>query len=79
MLGESVPQMQKKGRLQPGMDADVTVFDPATLDSRATFAKPNQTSAGVKYLLVNGTIVIRDGDLDTKTFPGQPIRREITK
>jgi N-acyl-D-glutamate deacylase len=79
MLGESVPQMQKKGRLQAGMDADVTVFDPATVQGRATFAKPNQTSVGVKYLLVNGTVVIRDGELDTKAFPGQAIRREVTK
>lgn len=78
-LGDAVPQMQKKGRLQAGMDADVTVFDPATMEARATFAKPNQTSVGVKYLLINGTFVIRNGELDTNAFPGAAIRREVEK
>lgn len=78
-LEDAVPQMKKKGRLQEGTDADITVFDPATLLVRATFAKPNQTSVGVKYLLVGGTFVIRDGELDTAAFPGKAIRREIAK
>jgi N-acyl-D-glutamate deacylase len=50
--------MKKKGRLQVGMDADITVFDPATVQDRATYERPNQTSVGVKYLLVNGVFVI---------------------
>ena len=77
-LEEIAPRMKKKGRLQVGMDADVTVFDPATVEDRATYEKPNQTSVGVKYLLVSGTFVIRDGELDTKAFPGQPVRRSVT-
>lgn len=74
-LEDAVPQMKRKGRLQAGMDADITVIDPATLHVRATFAKPNQTSVGVRYLLVNGTFVIRDGELDTSAFPGRAVRR----
>ena len=74
-LEDAAPQMKHKGRLQPGMDADITVFDPATIAARATFAQPNQTSVGVKYLLINGHFVVRNGDLDAKAFPGQPIRR----
>jgi Amidohydrolase family len=78
-LEETAPQMKKKGRLQVGMDADITVFDPATVQDRATYERPNQTSVGVKYLLVNGTFVIRNGDLDTKAFPGQPVRRAVSQ
>jgi N-acyl-D-glutamate deacylase len=77
-LEQTVPQMKKKGRLQPGMDADITVFDPTTVQDRATYEQPNQTSVGVKYLLVNGTFVIRNGELATKVFPGQPVRRPLS-
>jgi N-acyl-D-glutamate deacylase len=71
--------MKRKGRLQVGMDADITVFDPATVQDRATYQQPNQTSVGVKYLLVNGAFVIRAGELDTKAFPGQPVRRAVSQ
>jgi N-acyl-D-glutamate deacylase len=54
LLEETAPQMKKKGRLQVGMDPDITVFDPATIQDRATYERPNQTSVGVKDLLVNG-------------------------
>jgi N-acyl-D-glutamate deacylase len=54
LLEETATQMKKKGRLQVGMDADMTIFDPATVQDRATYAQPNQTSIGIKYVLVNG-------------------------
>lgn len=78
-LENAVPQMKKKGRLQAGTDADITVFDPATIAARATFAKPNQTSVGVKYLVVNGSLVIREGKLDAAVFPGKPVRRRSAR
>jgi N-acyl-D-glutamate deacylase len=71
--------MKNKGRLQVGMDADITVFDPATVQDRATYERPNQTSVGVKYLLINGAFVIRNGELDTQAFPGQPVRRAVSQ
>ncbi len=79
LLEETAPQMKKKGRLQVGMDADITVFDPATVQDRATYERPNQTSVGVKYLLVNGAFVIRNAELDTKAFPGRPVRRAVSQ
>jgi N-acyl-D-glutamate deacylase len=79
LMEETAPQMKRKGRLQVGMDADITVFDPATVQDRATYQQPNQTSVGVKYLLVNGAFVIRAGELDTKAFPGQPVRRAVSQ
>jgi N-acyl-D-glutamate deacylase len=77
LLEETAPQMKKKGRLQAGMDADITVFDPATVQDRATYERPNQTSAGMRYVLVNGVFVVRDGELDSAAFPGRPIRRTV--
>jgi N-acyl-D-glutamate deacylase len=75
LLEETVPKLKKKGRLQVGMDADIAIFDPLTVQDRATYERPNQTSVGMKHVLVNGKFVIYDGVLDTKTFPGQAIRR----
>jgi N-acyl-D-glutamate deacylase len=46
---------------------------------RATFKEPNQTSAGMKHVLVNGTFLIRDEQLDTEAFPGRAARRPVTE
>jgi N-acyl-D-glutamate deacylase len=77
ILGKSTPMMKKKGRIQVGADADVIVFDPETVAERATFKEPNQTSAGMKHVLVNGSFLIRDEQLDTEAFPGRAVRRPI--
>lgn len=79
LLEETVSQMKSKGRLQVGMDADVVVFDPATVQDRATYERPNKTSVGIRYLLVNGMFVIQNGELDTSVFPGQPVRRAVAR
>jgi N-acyl-D-amino-acid deacylase len=50
-----------RGLLRPGMWADVTVFDPATIIDHATFMKPHQYATGVEYVLVNGKIVLGRG------------------
>jgi N-acyl-D-glutamate deacylase len=60
------------------MDADLVVFDTATVQDRATYERPNQTSVGMKYVIVNGAFVIQDGELDTQAFPGQPVRRVVS-
>ena len=52
MLERSTPAARQKGRLQEGADADIVVFDAATISDRATFAKPMEPSVGVHYLLV---------------------------
>ena len=61
-----------------GMDADIIVFDPETVADRATFKESCQTSAGMKHVLVNGTFLIRDEQLDTEALPGKPVRRPVT-
>jgi len=72
-----VPQMKKKGRLQAGMDADIVVFDPETIREVGTYEEPNQPAVGVQSLVVNGTLVVENGQLITDAAPGQPIRRPV--
>ena len=58
-----------------GADADLVVFDLATVSDRGTFTQPNQTAIGMRYVIVNGTPVIRDGELVQNALPGRAIRR----
>jgi dihydroorotase len=71
----AAPMMARKGRIQVGADADLTVFDPKTVIDRATFGDPQQPSAGIPYVIVNGTVVVREGNLIAGVAPGQPVRR----
>jgi N-acyl-D-glutamate deacylase len=77
ILEESVPQMKNKGRIKIGADADIIVFNPKTVSDRATYEKPNQTSVGMQFVLVNGSFVIRDAQLMKKAHPGKGIRRPV--
>ena len=62
-----------RGVLKQGMWADVVIFDPATIHDAATFENPNQLSVGMKYVIVNGTPVIADGNM-TNALPGKVLR-----
>jgi len=64
-----------KGRIAVGCDADITVFDPARVIDRATFENPAQYSEGIEYVLVNGTLVVKRGELVQGVAPGLPVRR----
>jgi N-acyl-D-aspartate/D-glutamate deacylase len=79
MLERSTPAAHQKGRLQEGADADIVVFDAATISDRATFEKPMEPSTGVHYLLVAGTVVVNEGTIVRDVFPGTallgPIKR----
>ncbi len=69
------PQMKKKGRVQVGSDADITVFDPNTIIDQATYQNPLVYSKGIAHVLVNGTFVVKNSQLLENVFPGKPIRR----
>lgn len=71
-----VPAMRQKGRIAVGADADITVFDPATIIDNATFQAPTTPSTGISEVLVNGTFVVRNGALVSDARPGRPIRIE---
>jgi dihydroorotase len=69
-----VPAMAGKGRIRVGADADLTLFDAASVTDRATFDQPLQHSEGIAHVLVAGTFVVRDGVLVEGAFPGVPLR-----
>lgn len=71
-----VPAMRKKGRLAVGADADVTVFDAARVIDRATYEQPARFSAGIRHVIVNGTLVVRDEQLVPNVTPGRAIRND---
>ena len=73
-LEARVPAMAAKGRVQEGADADLVVFDPATVIDRATYMEPTATSEGMKHVLVSGVAVVRDGALVDGVAPGRAIR-----
>jgi dihydroorotase/N-acyl-D-amino-acid deacylase len=62
-----------RGLLREGMFADIAVFDPNTIADRSTFEQPHQMSVGVKYVFINGTMVVRDGK-HTNAKPGRVLR-----
>jgi len=76
-LEDFVPQMKKKGRVQVGMDADIVVFDPNTISAVGTYQEPNQPAVGIQTLLVNGELVVAQGELIVDAAPGQPVRRIV--
>jgi N-acyl-D-amino-acid deacylase len=64
-----------RGLLRPGFFADVTVFDPATIQDHATFEKPRQPATGVSEVFVNGVQVVQNGK-HTGAKPGRVVNRD---
>lgn len=64
--------LDRRGRLAEGMFADVVAFDPKTVSDRATYAEPHKYSVGMRYVLINGTLVLRDGE-HTGARPGRAL------
>lgn len=62
-----------RGLVRPGALADLVVFDPATIRDRATFAQPRQYAGGMRYVAVNGQLVVDAGAL-TAARPGRALR-----
>lgn len=73
-LERRVPAMKNKGRIRVGADADLTIFDPQTISDRSTFQEPAKEATGVKFLIVNGLMLVKDGRLQPDVHPGQPVR-----
>jgi len=72
-----VPQMSKKGRIQEGADADITVFDPETVSDNSTMNDGGLPSTGIPYVVVNGTVVVKNSEVLKDVFPGKPIKGNV--
>ena len=68
------PSMKKRGRLQVGAYADITIFDPNTITDTATYSFPSSPSKGIFYLLINGVLLIENEIFQSSIYPGKPIR-----
>lgn len=55
--------LKRKGRLSPGADADLTVFDPQTIADRATFIEPDLPPVGVHRVILAGRTAVLDGEI----------------
>jgi N-acyl-D-amino-acid deacylase len=66
--------LPERGRVVEGAFADITVFDPLTISDRATYEDPHRFSVGVKHVLINGVVVMRDASL-TGEKPGRVLGR----
>lgn len=62
-----------RGLLKPGHYADLVVFDPQQVSDVATFEDPNRLSTGMRYVIVNGVLVVFAGK-QTNALPGRPLR-----
>ncbi len=75
-LERRTPAMVNKGRLKAGADADLTIFDPATVIDRSTYEDATIPSAGIPYVIVGGKPVVDRGEV-TAVRPGRAIRAPI--
>ncbi len=72
-LPAEVLGLDDRGRLKKRFAADVVVFDPDEISDKATYENPHQYSVGIRFLVINGEVVIEDGSYNGK-LAGIPIR-----
>ncbi|TRZ81410.1 MAG: D-glutamate deacylase [Sediminibacterium sp.] len=78
-LESIAPSMRQKGRIQVGADADITIFNAAKIIDKASFEKGLAFSEGVEFVIVNGTLVLKNGKTVTGVFPGKAIVGKFKK
>jgi len=66
--------LKDRGVVAEGNVADVTIFDPATVNEQGTFTNPHQYPVGIPYVIVNGVPVVDSGTF-TARRPGKVLRR----
>ena len=79
LVATASQQAKFKGRIQPGMDADIIVFELNNIEPRADYDNPRQPSQGMDYVMVNGQFVIREGTLLKDSRPGEALMSTLIK
>jgi len=72
-MGAHRLDIRDRGMLRDGMKADIVVFDPNTVRSPATLNEPKQFPVGIEYVLVNGAVVVDQGQ-HTGALAGRALR-----
>src|SRR5215472_4384118 len=67
-----------RGLIKEGFFGDITIFDPGSINDKATYTEPAQLSEGVKYVLVNGQVAFENGNA-TGAMGGRALKRQGTK
>ena len=70
-------RLEDRGQLRPGAFADVAVFDPVAYAARATYERPEQTATGMRYVLVNGSLAVDEGEI-TGSAAGRALAKRPT-
>ena len=73
-LEKRVPSMRNKGRIRIGADADLTIFDPQLVIDKSTYQEPAKYAEGIRFVIVNGVTVVKEGQLQSGVYPGRPVR-----
>jgi len=67
--------LRDRGMIAEGQAADIVIFNPQTVIDRATFQQPCRFPQGIEYVLVNGDVVIKEGE-HTGRYPGRLLKRQ---
>lgn len=70
--------LKHRGYVREEMFADITVFDPRTVDDTTTYQEPSSSPTGIAHVLINGQVVVEEGRYRTNKLAGQVIRRGAT-
>ncbi|WP_037311517.1 amidohydrolase family protein [Ruegeria halocynthiae] len=74
-LGDTgLKSMQARGRMQEGMVADIVVFDPEGVVDNSDYNVGTMPTTGIPYVVVNGTVVVKNSKVLADVFPGEAIR-----
>lgn len=78
-LEKRAPSMRDKGRIRIGSDADLSIFDPATVADKSSYEHPDRYAVGMRYVLVDGVPIVDGGKLVKGAFPGKGVRAPIVR
>ncbi len=68
--------LHDRGLLEPGMYADITVFDPETVQDNSTVLQPERRPSGIRYVFVNGGMMVEDGKCDASFRGGRVLKKK---